>query len=231
MSDPSRVIVALDLESGDAAVDLARRVSPVFPFFKIGIRLFTQCGPALVRDIREHGHVFLDLKFHDIPSVVSDAVFQASRLGVSLLTVHASGGVEMMRNCMEKVAGLADRPRLLAVTVLTSISSLADFGVSREVPEQVQAMARLAQGAGMDGIVCSAAELALLRNNFPRPFLIVTPGIRGPEDNKGDQKRTASPADAQKAGADFLVIGRPITAARDPVDAAQRIADSLKNAL
>lgn len=224
----SEVIVALDLETGQQAVEVARRVSPVFPFFKIGIKLFTQCGPALVRDVREHGRVFLDLKFHDIPSVVADAVFQASQLGVSLLTLHASGGPEMMRACAEKVAPLAERPRLLAVTVLTSISSLSEFGITRTIPEHVQALARLAHATRMDGIVCSAAELEFLRSAFPKPFLIVTPGIRGVEDARGDQKRTATPAEAQRAGADYMVIGRPIIAASDPVAAAEKIAASLQ---
>lgn len=227
MNNTSKVIVALDLETAEQAVETAKRIAPVFPFFKIGIKLFTQAGPSLVREVLRHGRVFLDLKFYDIPTVVADAVSQAAQLGVSLITLHASGGSEMMRLCAERIRSLPDRPRLLGVTVLTSFSDLSEFGVTRAVPEQAQALASLASQSGMDGIVCSPAELPLLRPQFPAPFLMVTPGIRGVEDAKGDQKRTASPQAALASGADYLVIGRPIIAAADPKAAAQRIADSL----
>lgn len=227
MNNNSQVIVALDLETADQAVELARRIAPVFPFFKIGIKLFTQAGPPLVREILRQGRVFLDLKFYDIPSVVADAVQQAALLGVSLVTLHASGGSEMMKLCAERIRTLPNRPKLLGVTVLTSFNDLTEFGVTRAVPSQVLALAELAARSEMDGIVCSPAELTLLRPHFEKPFLMVTPGIRGAEDAKGDQKRTADPASALKAGADYLVIGRPITAAPDPLAAAQRIAHSL----
>ena len=223
----SPVIVALDLETADRAVETAKKLAPVFPFFKIGIKLFTQAGPALVKEVLSHGKVFLDLKFYDIPSVVADAVAQAAGLGVSLLTIHASGGSEMMRLCAERVRGLANQPKLLGVTVLTSFKDLNEFGISRNVSDQVTSLAEMARRSGLDGIVCSPAELETLRGRFPRPFLMVTPGIRGPEDDAGDQKRTSRPAEALSAGADYLVIGRPIIAASDPLAAAKKIRDLL----
>jgi orotidine-5'-phosphate decarboxylase len=217
------VIVALDLASAEEAIAMAKRIAPIFPYFKIGIKLFTQAGPALVREALQYGKVFLDLKFYDIPTVVADAAFQAARLGVSLLTLHASGGVEMMKLCRERIAGLERKTRLLGVTVLTDLS---EFGIDRAAPQQVELLAGLVRSAGLDGLVCSPAELPDLRPKFPE-LLMVTPGIRGAEDEKGDQKRTASPSSALAAGADYVVIGRPIIAAADPVVAAKRIADSI----
>lgn len=227
MKNSNKVIVALDVETAPQAVAMAKTIAPVFPFFKIGIKLFTQAGPSLVRDVLEYGKVFLDLKFHDIPSVVADAVQQAAQLGVSLITLHASGGTEMMRHCVDRVRTFQNRPRLLGVTVLTSFHDLTEFGITRSIPDQVQALAHLAVNSGMDGIVCSAAELPALRSRISPPFLMVTPGIRGAEDAKGDQKRTATPMEAIRAGADYIVIGRPIIAAAEPVAAARRIQDSL----
>jgi orotidine-5'-phosphate decarboxylase len=227
MNRKDQVIVALDVESGSDAVRIAKTISPIFPFFKIGSRLFTQAGPALVSDVRGYGRVFLDLKFHDIPTVVADAVINAAKLGVSLITLHTSGGSEMMKLCADKVGRLENRPALLGVTVLTSFSSLNEFGITRTVSEQVDLLANLARESNMDGIVCSPAELASLRPKFPSPFLMVTPGIRSEDDAKGDQKRTATPHAALDAGSDYLVIGRPIVEARDPVVAAMRIVESL----
>jgi orotidine-5'-phosphate decarboxylase len=227
MNRRNQVIVALDVDSAADAVRIAKAISPIFPFFKIGSRLFTQAGPALVSNVREHGRVFLDLKFHDIPTVVAEAVMNAANLGVSLITLHASGGSEMMQHCAEKITRLENRPALLGVTVLTSLSSLNEFGITRSVSEQVELLANLARQSGMDGIVCSPSELGTLRSKFPAPFLMVTPGIRTEEDAKGDQKRTASPRAALDAGSDYLVIGRPIVEADNPVAAAMRIAESL----
>ena len=227
MNRKNQVIVALDVESASDAVRIAKTISPVFPFFKIGSRLFTQAGAALVSDVREYGRVFLDLKFYDIPTVVADAVVNAAKLGVSLITLHTSGGSEMMKLCAEKIAQLENRPALLGVTVLTSFSSLNEFGITRSVSEQVDLLANLARESNMDGIVCSPAELTSLRAKFPSPFLMVTPGIRSEDDAKGDQKRTATPRVALDAGSDYLVIGRPIVEAKDPVGAATRIAESL----
>jgi orotidine-5'-phosphate decarboxylase len=225
MNNSSKIIVALDLDSSDLAVVLAKRVAPIFPFFKIGIKLFTQAGPPFVQEILKHGQVFLDLKFHDIPTIVSEAVLQAAHLGVSLITLHASGGSEMMRLSRDRIHHLERRPRLLGVTVLTSTASLREFGIDRSVEEQVVLLAELAREAGMDGIVSSPAEVHDLRERFPRPFLLVTPGIRTDQDEKGDQKRTSSAQAALQAGADYLVIGRPIIAAADPVRAAEKIAE------
>jgi orotidine-5'-phosphate decarboxylase len=227
MNRKNQIIVALDVKSASDAVRIAKTISPIFPFFKIGSRLFTQAGPALISDVREYGRVFLDLKFHDIPTVVADAVVNAAKLGVSLITLHTSGGSEMMTLCAEKVARLENRPALLGVTVLTSFSSLNEFGITRSVSEQVDLLTNLARESNMDGIVCSPAELTSLRAKFPSPFIMVTPGIRSEDDAKGDQKRTATPRAALDAGSDYLVIGRPIVEAKDPVAAAMRIAESL----
>jgi len=225
MNNSERVIVALDLPTANDALKAAEEIAPVFPFFKIGIRLFTQAGPDLVKQVRRFGDVFLDLKFYDIPTIVAEAAGQAVALGVSLLTLHASGGTEMMKMCVEKVSGRS--LRLLGVTVLTSFQDLHEFGIQRSVPDQARLLASLSREAGMHGVVCSPLEVPDLRSRFARPFLIVTPGIRGPLDQKGDQKRTATPSEALEAGADYIVIGRPIVNAADPVSAARSIAASL----
>lgn len=224
MTNRERVIVALDLDEPDRALSLAGTVSPVFPFFKIGMKLFTKGGPDFVRSVLEHGRVFLDLKFYDIPTIVSEAVANAAEMGVSLVTVHASGGSEMLKLCMQKLRPFGGDCRLLAVTVLTSFDSLREFGMQRSVSEQVQLLGDLSHECGVDGIVCSPQELTTLRSRYASPFLLVTPGIRGAADAAGDQKRTASAAVALRTGADYLVIGRPIIAATNPVQAAERIA-------
>lgn len=222
-----KIIVALDLETPEEAISMAKSIAPIFPFFKIGMKLFTRAGPVLVQEVLRYGKVFLDLKFYDIPSVVADASYQAARLGVSLLTLHASGGFEMMNRAAQKVHSSGSSCRLLGVTVLTSFESLSEFGIARTTAEQVDLLAELSHKSGMDGIVCSAAELNQLRGKFSAPFLLVTPGIRGASDEKGDQKRTASAPEAVRAGADYLVIGRPIISDPDPVGAAKRIAGQL----
>ena len=227
MKNRERVIVALDLDDAESALRLAKSVAPVFPFFKIGMKLFTKEGPDLVKAVLENGQVFLDLKFYDIPTVVAEAVSNAAQLGVSLLTVHASGGSAMLKHCMEKLKSPNATCRLLAVTVLTSFDSLQEFGVDQSIANCVQTLASIAHASGVDGIVCSPQELASLRVRYPSPFLLVTPGIRGASDFAGDQKRTASPSEALKAGADYLVIGRPIIAAADPVRAAEKIAEEI----
>jgi orotidine-5'-phosphate decarboxylase len=224
MKNSERIIVALDLDEPNQAMELAERIAPVFPFFKIGMKLFTKGGPDFVKSILEKGKVFLDLKFYDIPTVVADAVANIAQLGVSLLTVHASGGSEMLKQCMEKLQSQNSSCRLLAVTVLTSFDSLKEFGMETAVSDQVQLLAHLAYSHRVNGIVCSPQELDALRPLYPSPFLLVTPGIRGASDSAGDQKRTATPSAALKAGADYLVIGRPIIAAHDPLQAAERIA-------
>lgn len=225
MNNSARVIIALDLDSSDLAIVLARRIAPIFPFFKIGIKLFTQAGPQFVQEVLRYGKVFLDLKFHDIPTIVSEAVLQAAHLGVSMVTLHASGGSDMMGLSRERIKHLEHRPLLLGVTVLTSTESLQEFGMQLPVAEQVDVLAELARNAGLDGVVCSPAELPRLRGRFSRPFLMVTPGIRASRDERGDQKRTSSAEAALQAGADYLVIGRPVIAADDPVRAAEKIAE------
>jgi orotidine-5'-phosphate decarboxylase len=219
-----KVIVALDLDTREQALKLAESVGSVFPFFKIGMKLFTKGGPEFVRQVLQKGRVFLDLKFYDIPSIVSEAVANAAEMGVSLLTVHASGGSEMLNLCMQKLAPFQGSCNLLAVTVLTSMDSLSQFGIDRSVSEQVELLAELSYRSGGNGIVCSPQELMKLRARYPSPFLMLTPGIRSALDAAGDQKRTASASEALQAGADYLVIGRPIIAAPDPLDAAKRIA-------
>jgi orotidine-5'-phosphate decarboxylase len=227
MKPQDRIIVALDLDTQEKAKSVAAAVAPVFPFFKVGMKLFTKAGPDFVREILKYGKVFLDLKFYDIPTIVAEAVGNAAEMGVSLLTVHASGGSEMLKLCMQKLSAGNGNCRLLAVTVLTSMDSLAEFGMERSPSEQVRLLADLAHRAGADGIVCSPQELPSLRSQYPPPFLLVTPGIRSASDAAGDQKRTASASAALAAGADFLVIGRPISAASDPVQAAERIAGEI----
>jgi orotidine-5'-phosphate decarboxylase len=227
MNNRDRVIVALDLDDLDSALDLADRVAPVFPFFKVGMKLFNKGGPDFVRQVLKRGHVFLDLKYYDIPTVVADTVAIAALSGVSLLTVHSLGGSTMLKLCMEKLKKTGAPCRLLAVTVLTSFENLEEFGTDRPVAEQVQLLAQLAHSSGVDGIVCSPQEIASLRSKYPSPFLIVTPGIRSASDHIGDQKRTASASEAFKAGADYIVIGRPIIAARDSLKAAENIAQEI----
>lgn len=229
------IIVALDLPSAEAALGLARQVAPHVGACKVGKELFVSAGPELVRHLRATGtDVFLDLKFHDIPNTVAKAVAAAVRLDVQMLTVHAGGGSAMLRaaeqSARETAAALGrPAPLVLAVTVLTSLSTpeLAEVGVTVSVEEQVERLARLAASAGIRGLVCSPLELPRLRAVLPPDMQLVTPGIRAATDAAGDQKRTLSAPDALRAGASWLVVGRPITAAPDPVAAARRLAESI----
>jgi orotidine-5'-phosphate decarboxylase len=227
MQNFERVIVALDLPTPDEAIRTAKQISSIFSYFKIGSKLFTAGGPSLVREVLNYGRCFLDLKYHDIPSVIADAVEQAGTLGVSMLTMHASGGSEMMAESAGRVRAKNLAVRLLGVTVLTSISDLSDVGIATPVNDQVRLLASLAERSGMHGIVCAPSEISDLRATFPPPFLLVAPGIRGSGDVIGDQKRTASAEDAIRAGADYIVIGRPIIAAPDPVAAARSIREKI----
>lgn len=229
------IIVALDVPTPERAVELARSVAPHVGAFKIGKELFVSAGPEIVRQLRATGaQVFLDLKFHDIPNTVAKAVAAATRLDVQLLTIHTSGGSEMMaaaeRAAQETAAALGRTPPLvLGVTVLTSMdaSALAELGVQSDVPSQVQRLALLAQRSGLRGLVCSPLELSMLRRVLPSEMTLVTPGIRTGADKADDQKRTLSARDAMAAGASWLVIGRPIYAAADPAGAARAIFESL----
>ncbi len=219
------LIVALDVETDREALDLAKRLSPKVGLFKIGPVLFLKYGGRLIQDLRALGaEIFLDLKFHDIPSVVQKAVSRAAEWGVYSATIHAAGGPEMMR----QAASLTKRPKLWAVTVLTSLeqSDLTAIGVNRPVIEQVESLAKLAQSCGVDGVVSSVREASRIRVVCGSGFEIVTPGIRLVSGGD-DQKRTETPAGAIKEGANFLVIGRPVTESKDPVATVQTILEGL----
>jgi len=233
-----RIYVALDTPSIEKAETWAGALKGLVGGMKVGKEFFTAQGPAGVRRISELGMpVFLDLKFHDIPNTVAGAVRSAIPLGLKILNVHASGGRTMMETAINTAQEEAEnqgieRPLLLAVTVLTSMdrSDLAGIGVDAEPIDQVKRLARLTQDSGLDGVVCSAAEIEVLRAECGPDFKLLTPGIRPAWSVAGDQKRVVTPADAVKRGSDFLVIGRPITGADDPADAAKRIADELASA-
>jgi orotidine-5'-phosphate decarboxylase len=229
------IIVALDIPSADAAMGLVRELAPVVGAFKIGFELFTAAGPDIVKAVRATGaSVFLDLKFHDIPNTVSKAVACATRLDVQMLTVHAGGGSAMLK-AAEKAAretaqALGSAPPLvLGVTVLTSMDSneLAEVGAEANVGRQVERLAALAVQSGLRGLVCSPLEIADLRAIIPRETQLVTPGIRAGGGQTDDQKRTLTANEAMAAGANWLVIGRPICAAKSPRAAAEQILASL----
>lgn len=228
----NHLLVALDVDSAREARALADRLRGAVGGFKIGSRLFTHEGPRFVEELSSRGdRVFLDLKFHDIPHTVAGAVAAATRLGVWMVNVHASGGADMMRAARaaadEEAARRAGPPPLvIAVTILTSLGErdLQDIGVERPVASQVERLAALAQTAGLDGVVASPREIGIIRRRCGHQFAIVTPGIRGAGDPMGDQSRTMSAPDALDAGATYLVVGRPIIAAEDPRAAAERIA-------
>ncbi|HEU5072027.1 MAG TPA: orotidine-5'-phosphate decarboxylase [Verrucomicrobiae bacterium] len=230
------IIVALDVPTIDQAITLADELAPVVGAFKIGKELFTAAGPEVVRRIRGTGaNVFLDLKFHDIPNTVAKAVASAVRLDVQMLTVHASGGTEMMQAAEESAqktaaqAGL-NPPLILCVTVLTSMdaNTLAEIGCEPNPGRQVERLAKLAVKAGLRGLVCSPLEIVQLRQLLPGHVQLVTPGIRTGAEKADDQKRTLTPREAMDAGASWLVIGRPITAAAQPRAVAEKILASLR---
>jgi orotidine-5'-phosphate decarboxylase len=226
------LLVALDVDSAAEARALADRLRGAVGGFKIGSRLFTSEGPRLVDELVSRGdRVFLDLKFHDIPNTVTGAVAAATRLGVWMVNVHASGGSAMLRAARAAADEEADRrsrpaPLVIAVTMLTSLDqqALTEIGVSEPMASQVGRLAALAEQCGLDGVVASPQEIEIIRRRCGRQFVVVTPGIRGAGDQKGDQTRTLSAAEALAAGATYLVVGRPILAADDPRAAAERIA-------
>ncbi|HKP85116.1 MAG TPA: orotidine-5'-phosphate decarboxylase [Blastocatellia bacterium] len=235
ISAKDRLIVALDVADRPSALALVERLSGLVGMFKIGSQLFTAEGPDLVREIVTSGErVFLDLKFHDIPNTVAGAVESAARLGVSMLNVHTLGGSEMMRAAAHAVGdrGLLwiTRPAVLGVTVLTSMdkADLADVGIPSDLSAEVVRLATLARDSGLDGIVASPHEIRLIRECITAErFIILTPGIRPAWSARGDQKRIATPVDAIRDGADFIVIGRAITEAADPRAAADRILEEI----
>lgn len=220
------IIVALDYAGALPALDLAQRLSPSLCRLKVGKELFTSSGPALVEQLHRLGfEVFLDLKFHDIPNTVAGAVRAAADLGVWMVNVHASGGRRMMTAAAEAVAGHARKPLLIGVTVLTSMSGqdLQDIGVAESADVHVLRLAALAADCGLDGVVCSALEASALRAARGHDFCLVTPGIRLAGDDSADQRRVVTPKEALAAGSDYLVIGRSITHAADPLVALQQV--------
>ena len=226
------IVVALDVETAAAARELAGRLRGTAGMFKVGKQLFTAAGPEIVRDLIAMGEkVFLDLKFHDIPNTVAMAGIEAARMGVSIFNLHASGGSEMMRRTVEEVCNTCSRegltrPLIRGVTVLTSQTreSLAEVGIDQPVEAQVVRLARLGAAAGIDGVVASPHEIVPIRAAVDSTdFVILTPGVRPAGAALNDQKRVMTPGEAIRAGANFLVIGRPITAAADPLGAAQAI--------
>ncbi len=227
-----RIIVALDVDSAEEARAIARELNGIVGAFKIGLQLFTSEGPRFVREITESGvKIFLDLKFHDIPNTVAKASVEAAKLGVWMFNVHAYGGSEMMKQTVAEVNEKCerekiDRPLIIAVTVLTSSSkdTLSETGVVNEVEEQVVSLARLASEYGLDGVVSSPNEVVAVRNTVLNPaFLIITPGIRPNLATLDDQKRVTTFGQALANGSDYVVIGRPITRAKDRIEAVERI--------
>jgi len=229
---PNPLIVALDYDDRGEALAMARRLSPRRCRLKVGKGLFTRCGPVLVEELQALGfEIFLDLKFHDIPNTVAAAVRAAAELGVWMLNVHASGGRRMMEAAAAAVAGARQRPIVLGVTVLTSLSDsdLQEVGFNLDAAGQVRLLARLAAESGLDGVVCSAREAALLRREHGSAMTLVTPGIRLADAAGDDQRRVVSPLEAVAAGADHLVIGRAVTAAPDPLAVLEQIDHSLRD--
>jgi orotidine-5'-phosphate decarboxylase len=229
LPDP-KIVVALDYADATSALKLVQDLDPALCRVKVGKELFTAAGPQLVETLVNKGFgVFLDLKFHDIPNTVAKACEAASRLGVWMLNVHASGGVAMMQAAREGVAKSGHNPLLIAVTVLTSMdqTTLNQIGVHGNLQDQVLNLAQLTQQAGLDGVVCSAQEAPVLRSTLGKDFCLVTPGIRPANASLDDQSRVVTPAQALRLGSSYLVIGRPITQAENPLQALQAINEEI----
>jgi orotidine-5'-phosphate decarboxylase len=227
-----KIIIALDVSSTQKALELVRELHGHAGMFKVGGQLFMCGGPGIVLEIiRNSGKVFLDLKFHDIPNTVMHATLEAAQLGVSMMTIHASGGRAMMQTVSKELHDKfgTKRPVVVAVTVLTSFDTRALFeiGLERPLEEQVERLALFAQECGIDGVVCSPREIQTVRRAVKPNFKIVTPGIRMPDQSMNDQQRIATPHDALAAGADYIVVGRAVTDAPDPKAAMQRLIDSI----
>jgi orotidine-5'-phosphate decarboxylase len=227
-----KILIALDVSSRKEALTLVESLHELTGMFKVGMQLYTAEGPSLVRDIvKAGGKVFLDLKFHDIPNTVMHAVLEAAKLGVSMLTIHTSGGRAMMQavsNELREQHG-HNKPIVVGVTVLTSIDegALREVGVHAAMDEQVLRLAKLAEDSGIDGVVCSAREIQMIRGAVGRNFKIVTPGVRMAGQSLDDQQRTATPREAIVNGADYIVVGRPITKAPHPRTALESLLQSL----
>ena len=220
------IVVALDYASPEPALALASALTPDLCRLKVGKELFTCAGPSLVEELQHKGfEVFLDLKFHDIPNTAAAAVRVAAAMGVWMVNVHAGGGRRMMEAAVEALRDFTQKPLLIGVTVLTSMTDedLLELGYSESADERVQRLAALAADCGLDGVVCSALEAPALRRSMGEQFCLVTPGIRLAGDEAGDQRRVVTPADAVANGADYLVIGRSITTAADPLAALRRV--------
>jgi orotidine-5'-phosphate decarboxylase len=232
-----KIIIALDVPSRAEALSLVSKLKDA-PIFKVGLELFTAEGPRLLEEVARQGKkVFLDLKYHDIPNTAAGAVRSAARHGVHMLTLHTSGGSEMLAKAAEAAAQESAKSGkaklfLLGVTVLTSLkdAELKDIGISASVADQVLRLASLAREAGLDGVVCSPQEIEIIKKEFGRDFLVVTPGIRPAWAAVDDQKRIMTPAEALRKGADYMVIGRPITGAASPHEAFLKIAKELEEA-
>jgi len=229
MKDP-RIIVALDFPEHRQAIEFSKKVTPDQCRLKVGKELFTSAGPALVEELTGNGYdIFLDLKFHDIPNTVRQASSAAAKLGVWMLNVHALGGAAMMQAAREGIEIVAQRPFLIAVTVLTSMSArdLQELGIAKPLPLVVDQLARNAMSNGLDGVVCSAREASVLRASIGDTALLVTPGIRPDWASSDDQQRIVTPQQALADGASYLVIGRPITQHEDPAQALEMISASI----
>lgn len=229
-TNSSKIIIALDFPDKKSSDDFIAKINPDLCALKIGKHLFTRLGPDYVRELVAKGfRVFLDLKFHDIPNTVADACFAAAELGVWMMNIHIAGGAEMMRAARAKINLLpeAKRPLLIGVTVLTSLDheDLKLLGIRDSIDDTVLRLARNAKACGLDGVVCSAKEATMLRKELGKDFLLITPGIRLEFDDHADQKRVMTPQAAFSAGADYLVMGRSITQAKDPV----KILEELEN--
>ena len=229
MNDP-RIIIALDYPNAQPALALADRLEPSQCRLKVGKQLFTATGPDLIEQLMQRGfEIFLDLKFHDIPNTTAQACKAAASLGVWMVNVHALGGRKMLEAARDAVAGTSQKPKLIAVTLLTSMAQqdLAEIGINATPAEMVMRLATLARDSGLDGVVCSAHESALLREHCGNDFCLVTPGIRPAQVSLDDQARVMTPYAAMEAGSSYLVIGRPITHAADPVRALLEINQEL----
>lgn len=236
MKRKTEVITALDVESREEAAALVAGLFGLIDFFKVGSRLFTAEGPPMVRELQEAGaRIFLDLKFHDIPATVAGSVRAATTLGVRMMTLHASGGIDMMKAAAREAGETAEklgieRPLIVGVTVLTSLSVEDLFAVmpfDGQVSDIVLRLAERAKAAGLDGIVASVEEARLVKERLGNEFIVVTPGIRPSGADVGDQKRVATPRKAAEAGSDYLVVGRPIIKAPSPAEAAKAILEEL----